>query len=1687
MTEAHVQRLADVRCGGDEGWVSSGSGYLITHGLVLTARHVVFKKAAVDELWPVIRVKVGHPRYGRSAWIDASVCWLGAGGLDVALLELSKPVQATGLVRWGRPGGVDPIRYNGVGFPRHSKGANSERVVEQLGGLLQPLAGGSRDNDLYVLDQSASPERRPDGTQAWAGVSGAAVFCRDLLVGVTVVNNEAHKNRRLHAVPVHAFVSDSDFTVHLRRHGASTPVLVPVDARPPVPVSGYRLEVRQQFAAQDFKGRDAEMARMADFCTAADPGGSQYWRWVAPAWSGKTTLMAQFYLDPPRDVDALAFFITRRQLGRSDQTAFLASLQGQLREYLHDPNLVCASEGHFLHALERATEQARQAGRHLALLVDGLDEDTGVLDGSSGHSIAALLPRHPPSGLSVVIAGRPDPPVPSDVPDPHPLRDPAIEHGLDVSPAARVAQQVAERDLKVLWEGPWLGRELACLTAAAGGGLSAADMAHMARKAGGEGDDRPPWAAWEIEELLGGNAGRSFQRRPGEWTVTETGSQALFSLGHDVLHHRVLTRMSATLDEYRGRVHAYAETWRRDRWPDDTPEYFLIGYPVLLRQLGDAERLTALATDPDRHECLWRITGSEVQALSEIKDAFRLHLESPEPDLRACIQLAHHRDALIGLGGRTTDAMVMTWARLGRVRRAISLLDSGNDAARLVELLPGILDLDSQQDTIAFATEVARNITDPEARIKALLGPVRALACTGRVEAAVRLAQEAADLALTIAKPATFPHPVSRVVLELTQLGLADHAVTLVRTMPHGRLTGNVLQDIVRLLAQADRTDDAEAFARTISDPTQLIGALIHLGRPLADAGRIQDALELADEIVRLARSLKEGVRDQAVTEAARLLTRAGRADDAIALAKDISHVGRQGNILEAITAVLVETGRVDRARALAQTIRPWERRRSALACVAGALMQAGRLAETTRLAHKIADLSGRLTHQRKAEALRSASRLLAQTGRVEDALLYARSIDLPDRQVVALIDVLRALANAGRADKAVDLAREIAGLLPDLSTVDRRAATLTNVLGALAELGRMEETLALARDKAPMAIQARVLTAVAQACAADPGRADQAVVLAHAIDNPDRRGEALALVAEVLAQAGHADGAADLVTDALPMIRAMNNPERRAAALADVAWTLSRTGRSDSAAALVYEAMALARHADSHHLRGEAQAAVVRALVDAGQTGVAARIARMIEQPGHRAMALIVVTGALASSGRPEEAVELAQTIEERSRRGQALGAIVKTLAESGRLGDARVLAEMIDDPDTGAAARTLVVGALTESDRVEQAMELAHTIARPERRADALGVVARTLAEAGRADEAVALVQGVTGAVSRSRFAIGAVRAMAQAGRPDQVRQLLGCIEGRDQRDRALYGLVRTLADTGRIDDSLSELRNMPESEYRDAVQLYVVRSLVRHRGADAAMDHLRTIPHPKVRCPATISVVRKLAREGRTDEALTLARKISYSDRQAQALAAVMHVLAEQERVTEAMELARRMTRTDRQSQELVGVVRTWAEEGRTDDALELAHTITHAHHHAQALAAVIPALVRAGRADDALVLAEETATAARAVTDPADCARVLLDTALAMAGADHTDSDTRLASQHCAEARTLIAEALSTGPWGAAIEAIAVFAPEILGDLVGLVTASADSQSGYAPHGQRDSGPSPSHPADADQCR
>ncbi|MFC9795481.1 trypsin-like peptidase domain-containing protein [Streptomyces sp. NPDC127584] len=233
------RRLADVRAdagaGDAQGTRAGGSGYLIGPRLVLTARHIVCGPEP-DSAWERIVVRVGHPggRHGPVRKSGARVRWVAPDGSDVALLELDADVQVPKEVAWGRPEGVRPLDYNGMAFPLHAGGGDGRRTVEQLRGVLPPLAGGDRRHQLYVLDQAAAPgppARR--GVRPWGGASGAAVFCQDLLVGVVVSEDTGHDHRRLHALAAHSFVTEPSFQRVLSEHGLGVPQLQPVSAAPP--------------------------------------------------------------------------------------------------------------------------------------------------------------------------------------------------------------------------------------------------------------------------------------------------------------------------------------------------------------------------------------------------------------------------------------------------------------------------------------------------------------------------------------------------------------------------------------------------------------------------------------------------------------------------------------------------------------------------------------------------------------------------------------------------------------------------------------------------------------------------------------------------------------------------------------------------------------------------------------------------------------------------------------------------------------------------------------------------------------------------------------------------------------------------------------------------------------------------------------------------------------------------------------------------------------------------------------------------------------------------------------------------------------------------------------------------------------------------------------------------------------
>ncbi|MGH3730933.1 MAG: hypothetical protein ACRDTU_19595, partial [Micromonosporaceae bacterium] len=329
--------------------------------------------------------------------------------------------------------------------------------------------------------------------------------------------------------------------------------------------SAYLPQV-EQIAPPELLDREPELAELAAFCTAPDQGPYGWWR--AGAWAGKSALLASFVLNPPPRVHVVSFFVTARFAGQSDRVAFADVVLKQLGELLDQPLPTCLTEATTQSQLRAMLDQAagtcQERGERLVLLVDGLDEDRGVTTGPDAHSIAALLPDRPVAGMRVIVAGRPAPPIPADVPDDHPLRDQAINRPLRRSRYAQVVRGDLIREVERLLTGSPLEKDLLGLVCAAGGGLTVADLAELTEVA--------PSA---VEKQLTSAPGRTFRQASMRW---EPGVRALV-LAHEELQRTAVQHLGGTpLDGLRQRLYSWADSYRERGWPAGTPEYLLRGY-----------------------------------------------------------------------------------------------------------------------------------------------------------------------------------------------------------------------------------------------------------------------------------------------------------------------------------------------------------------------------------------------------------------------------------------------------------------------------------------------------------------------------------------------------------------------------------------------------------------------------------------------------------------------------------------------------------------------------------------------------------------------------------------------------------------------------------------------------------------------------------------------------------------------------------------------------------------------------------------------------------------------------------------------------------------------------------------------------------------------------------------------------
>ena len=393
-----------------------GSGCIVRGRTVITAAHVVTGARVVQVRRPDKKL--------RPARVDAR--FVGGGpGPDMALVDIDDDqidLAAIELAAVDRDSvTAEPVdRCHAVGYPWFADTQSPTAVrdtVDAIGvvPVLSKLAAGLLSVQVTVAPRALPPQEIALGESEWSGMSGAPVFAAGCLLGVVIEHAPREGPSAITAVPMSALEANpghpdwgpgaadpAAWWARLGVGGLGDLRRLPVPP-PPRPEPAYRATLREFGRAlhqrmPQLLGRERDLAKIAAFAT----GGEGY-RWLAGgAFIGKSALLYEAVtVGLPDQVDVVSYFLSRRASDASSGR-FLAAVVPQLA-YLCDMDAPDATVDQY-HALwEQAAGRAARSGRHLLLVVDGLDED---LYPRGSPSVASLLPTLASAHAHVLVTSR---------------------------------------------------------------------------------------------------------------------------------------------------------------------------------------------------------------------------------------------------------------------------------------------------------------------------------------------------------------------------------------------------------------------------------------------------------------------------------------------------------------------------------------------------------------------------------------------------------------------------------------------------------------------------------------------------------------------------------------------------------------------------------------------------------------------------------------------------------------------------------------------------------------------------------------------------------------------------------------------------------------------------------------------------------------------------------------------------------------------------------------------------------------------------------------------------------------------------------------------------------------------------------------------------------------------------------
>ncbi|MCR6488150.1 hypothetical protein M8542_35515 [Amycolatopsis sp. OK19-0408] len=901
----------------------------------------------------------------------------------------------------------------------------------------------------------------------------------------------------------------------------------------PGPAAWLYLGTVRDVAPGRLVGREAELAELTRFCLAPDPSPGYVW-WRAEAWSGKTALMSTFVLDAPEEVQVVSFLITARDTRADTRAGFLREVVPQLAAVSEVRAPEPATESDFRGLLETAARVCADRGRRLILVVDGLDEDRGAGDERGAKSIAELLPRRPAHGLRVIVSGRPNPGIPAAVRDDHPLRDPAIVRELAPSPAASAAKYAMKLDLeRLLADDAGEAKDVLGLLVAARSGLSRRDLEEL----GGT----------HVSEVLNSVKSRAFSRRHARWRP-ETAPE-VYLLGHQGLFAEAAEKLGEqAVRAYGEQITKWAESYRAKGWPPETPQFLLHGYPRLLQEAGQLDRVVECVTDLPRQRRLIEVAGGEEAAQAEIAEVHAAFCASPEPDVMSLVKLTMHRDDLSDRNARTPERLPALWARMGDFDRAEALARSISAEDRRADAIFELLEVMVAAGLIdrvdRLLVEALREDQHPDLRTRL----VSAIAGTGdfararsmaegladsdwraRALLVVAAAERPEDVALlrTVAdeiREGVFRHLAIRwVAISLVEAGFLESAIELSAGLNLSYLSVVIERAARALLPSGGEISDVHRIAGKLGDES---ARKLFARMDLEAAARVDPEVAVAglsafEEWQReslLLKIIEIALEDDNVAFAESALGGLGSSYDELGLRKVLKHLVAKGEMARAET--LLRSSLSDR-----EGEREFAARAAALTAMAEGAFEAGDLEAARELAWRAEAIARQVdVSYRYTGALRSFVEFVTTTKNVDAAERLAAVVLVSDLTAYDVEPTARLLAESGD----VNVAESLAFRLGDPAEVMK---TLTPLLRRLREQGQTGEIRRIVErvDGLPGELDARY--AVEFYCAA--GFPDRALERVDTVENRYQRGQARCRVIEELCAMGRDDDAVGIVRQA--------------------------------------------------------------------------------------------------------------------------------------------------------------------------------------------------------------------------------------------------------------------------------------------------------------------------------------------------------------------------------------------------------------------------------------------------------------------------------------------------------------------------------------------------------------------------